>query len=157
MVALISQSISRNKLILGIPTYGYEYTVTPRGDGTYSYKRLWAFNPKYATDIAAQLSITPQRTSAGEIGFSYDAAVLAAIAPQGDDSTQTQTQQTPSTTVAQNAGSQVNFNQPFNYLSWSDAQAIEDKVELAHRMGLRGVAVFKFDGGEDPGMWEVLK
>jgi spore germination protein len=154
MVSLMAQTISKNKIILGIPTYGYEYTVTPTQSG-YQYKRLWAFNYKYATDIAAQLGITPQRNSAGEMGFSYDPAKLAAAAPTGDESTQTQ-QQLPTTTVAQNLGA-VNFTQPFNFLSWSDAQAIKDKVDLAHRMGLRGVAIFKFDGGEDQAMWDVLK
>src|SRR3989338_7109863 len=69
MVTLASQSIARNKIIIGIPTYGYEYTVTPISNGTYKYKVLWPFNPRYALDIAAQLNITPMRNSAGEIGF----------------------------------------------------------------------------------------
>jgi len=30
-------------------------------------------------------------------------------------------------------------------------------VKLARELGIKGVAVFKFDGGEDPGMWGVLK
>jgi hypothetical protein len=44
----------------------------------------------------------------------------------------------------------------FRYLVWSDAQAIKDKVDLAKRLGVRGVAIFKIDGGEDPGLWNVL-
>src|SRR6185437_10959642 len=63
LMRLAAQTISRNKLILGIPTYGYEYQVTPQGSGTYTYKRLWAFNPGYATQLASQLGITPVRTS----------------------------------------------------------------------------------------------
>jgi spore germination protein YaaH len=156
LVTLASQTISKNKLILGIPTYGYEYTVTPLAGGGYQYNRLWPFNPRYATDIAAKLGITPARTSANEIGFTYDAAKLQA-APTGADATQVQQTTEASTTFAQNAGSQVNTNQPFNYVTWSDATAIKDKVDLAKRLGIRGVAVFKFDGGQDPGMWDVLK
>jgi len=156
MVTLAAQNISRNKLVIGIPTYGYEYTVTPQPDGKYKYKVLWPFNYRYATDIAQKLGITPERNSANEIGFAYDPARLAAIAPTGGDSTQTmQTIQTNST--VQNLGSQVNTGAPFNYLSWSDSTAIADKVELARRLGVRGVAVFKFDGGEDQAMWGVLK
>ena len=49
------------------------------------------------------------------------------------------------------------MSQPFNYLSWSDAQAVADKVALARRLGVRGVVVFKFDGGEDQKIWAVLK
>ena len=156
LVMLAAQSIARNKIIIGVPTYGYEYTVTPiAGDG-YHYKVLWPFNLKYATDIAAQLGITPSRNNAGEIGFMYDPKILKAIAPVDNESTQTQQTITSSSTVA-NAASQVNMSEPFNYLSWSDARAVADKVALARKLGVRGIAVFKFDGGEDPQIWDVLK
>lgn len=157
MVQLAMKSINKNKIILGVPTYGYEYTVTPiPGDG-YQYKVLWAFNMKYATDIAAELGITPTRTSANEIGFSYNPSLLKAVAPVGSESTKTQ-QQVATTTVAENATSATSNNsQPFNFLSWSDARAIADKVALARKLGVKGVAVFKFDGGEDPKTWEVLR
>ncbi|MDP3725611.1 MAG: glycosyl hydrolase family 18 protein [bacterium] len=156
LVTLAAQSIARNKIIIGVPTYGYEYTVTPVQGGKYQYKLLWPFNPRYATDIAEELGITPTRTSAGEIGFTYDPKKLKAVAPTESDSTQTQQEIAPSS-IAQNAGSQVNTSEPFNYLSWSDAQAVADKVALAKKLGVRGVAVFKFDGGEDPNIWSVLK
>jgi spore germination protein YaaH len=156
MVNLAAESISKNKIVIGIPTYGYEYTVTPLSGSGFQYKVLWPFNPRYATDIAKKLNITPVRTSANELGFVYDAKLLEP-APTGTDSTQTQQSTIPSTSVAQNAGSQVNTNQPFNYMTWSDAFAIKDKVDLARRLGVRGVAVFKFDGGQDPLMWEMLK
>src|SRR3989344_7241885 len=74
LVTLAAQSIDKNKIIIGVPTYGYEYLVTPIPGNGYQYKVLWPFNLKYATDIAAQLGITPTRTSANEIGFSYDPA-----------------------------------------------------------------------------------
>ncbi len=156
LVTLAAKDIAKNKLIIGVATYGYEYTVTPLSGGGHRYKVLWPFNLKYATDIAAKLGITPTRNSANEIGFSYDADKLAAIAPTGNESTQTQ-QGIATSSVAENASSQVDTSQPFNYLSWSDATAIADKVALARKLGVRGVAVFKFDGGEDPEMWEVLK
>jgi spore germination protein YaaH len=156
VVTLAAQTISRNKLIIGVPTYGYEYTVTPTPSGGYQYKVLWPFNPPYATSIAARLNITPTRNSAGELGFTYDRTLLAATAPSSSESTQTQ-QSITSSSLEQNASSSGSSSAPFNYLSWSDAQAIADKVALAHELGVRGVAVFKFDGGEDQNMWSVLK
>lgn len=156
LVTLAAQTISRNKLIIGIPTYGYEYTVTPLPNSGYQYKVLWPFNPRYATDIAEKLGITPFRTSANELGFTYDPKLLEPP-PGEEDSTLTQQTIVSSTTVAENSGSDVANNAPFNFMTWSDAKAIADKVELAHRLGVRGVAVFKFDGGEDPLMWSVLK
>jgi len=156
LITLAAKDIDKKKIIIGVPTYGYEYTVTQISGSSYKYKVLWPFNYRYATDIAAKLNITPTRNSAGEMGFSYDPNRLVATAPTGSDSTQTQ-QIIVSSAVTQNAGSSGATGQPFNYLSWSDAKAIADKVALAKKLGVRGVAVFKFDGGEDQAMWGVLK
>ncbi|MBI2023542.1 peptidoglycan-binding protein [Candidatus Giovannonibacteria bacterium] len=155
LVMLAARTIDRNKLIIGIPTYGYEYQVTPLANSKYQYKLLWPFNPKYATDIGAKLGIAPARNSAHEIAFTYDAKLLEP-APTGADSTQAQ-QRIASTSISENSGQTAAILGPFNYLSWSDANAIQEKVELAKSLGVRGVAVFKIDGGEDPGMWGVLK
>jgi spore germination protein YaaH len=154
LVTLAAQSIAKNKIIIGIPDYGYEYQVTPI-NGAFQYNVLWAFNPAYGTQIAAQLGITPKRTSADELGFTYNPAALTTTAPTGSNSTQTQ-QSTPTNATVQNAGSQVDTSQPFNYVTWSDAQAIADKVQLAHQLGIKGVAIFSLGGAEDQGMWSVL-
>jgi spore germination protein YaaH len=40
---------------------------------------------------------------------------------------------------------------------WGDSVSVAQKIALAKQLGVRGVAVFKFDGGEDPRIWDVLK
>jgi spore germination protein YaaH len=156
LVTLASQNIAKNKIIIGVATYGYEYQVTPV-NGSYQYQRLWAFNPRYATQIASQLGLTPKRNSANEMSVIYNPNALATVAPTGTDSTQTQQTAQPTTTITANSGSQVDTNQPFNYITWSDSQAIADKVSLARQLGVRGVAVFSMGGAEDQAMWSVLK
>ncbi len=156
LVVLAAQTISRNKLILGIPTYGYEYEVTPLPSGSFRYKVLWPFNPRYALEIAEKLGVAPHRTSAGEIGFTFDPAALAAAAPADADPAHAG-ERPAETSVAENLGSQVATTRPFNYLTWSDAKAVKDKIELAKRLGIRGVAFFKLDGGQDPALWDVLE
>ena len=159
IAALAAQSISKNKLILGVPTYGYEYKVTPLGGGKFQYQRLWAFNPNYALSLAAQYGLTPKRTSANELGFTYNPNNPLAVGPSFSNTTETQQNSTPTTSVTQNDGSQVNtiMMQPFNFVTWADAQSIKDKVDVAHRLGLRGVAVFSMGGAEDQAMWSILK
>jgi peptidoglycan hydrolase-like protein with peptidoglycan-binding domain len=41
-------------------------------------------------------------------------------------------------------------------LVWSDAEAVKAKAELAKQLGVRGIAIFKIDGGQDPALWSVL-
>ena len=45
---------------------------------------------------------------------------------------------------------------PLHIAWWSDAGAVSDKIALAKKLGVRGVALFKLDGGEDPNIWNVL-
>ena len=163
VINLTTKDIAKSKIMLGVATYGYIYQVMPYEDGSgYNYTLLEAFNPKYATDLAKSLSITPTRNGAGELSFSYvptslsqnglpSQSELSARAPAG----------TPSALLAavgsiQIAKAQAKQSQ-FYLLWWSDGKAIGDKVALAKKLGLRGVSVFKMDGGADPLMWSVLK
>ncbi|MBX4195585.1 hypothetical protein KW796_01350 [Candidatus Parcubacteria bacterium] len=139
VLTLAEKSISKKKLMLGVATYGYEFRVTPLSSG-YDYKHLWAFNPRYATELAASMGITPNRNIAGELSFIYR-----------PDATSTE----PTASVIATADSTL--SQSFNIVWWSDAEAIRSKVELAKKHGIRGVSVFKIDGGADPNIWQVLK
>lgn len=132
VVTLAAQTISKKKLIIGIATYGYEYELVPLQQG-YRYEIAWAFNPRYATELATDLGVTPQRNQAGEMSFVYQATTTPAL-----------------------AGAASAITPPLRIVWWSDAKAIADKVKLARTLGVRGVAIFKLDGGEDPGMWDVL-
>ncbi|HEY6018518.1 MAG TPA: hypothetical protein VIY48_01025, partial [Candidatus Paceibacterota bacterium] len=125
---------------------------------------LGAFNPPYALKLAAQLGITPGRTSANELGFVYNSESTLAVGPTfanpslaGNATPVQNPSQAPTTSVAQNLNAQSAAYQQFNFITWSDAQAIADKVKLAHDLGLRGVAIFSLGGAEDQGIWDVLK
>lgn len=127
VIQLAAKNIARSKIIIGVPTYGYEYDLVPITQG-YRYNLEWAFNPRYATDLAAQMGLVLSRNKAGELSFTYQPTTTPATA---------------STTLLRIAW-------------WSDAQAIQDKLKLAKMLGVRGIAIFKLDGGEDPALWSVL-
>ena len=153
-VEIAERDIKPSKIMIGIPTYGYEYDVTAYANDQYTYNILWTFNPRYATDLATQYGITPQRNSAGEMSFSYtprtdiqstgaanlgpNSAFLAAIA-------------------ASTYATQYNSHLVFRLVDWPDAQSIAGKIELAQMLGVRGVSIFKLDGGEDQTIWSVLQ
>ena len=162
VVLLALKDIDKKKLVLGVATYGYIYQVLPDTDGNgYTYDLLEVFNPRYGTDTAKEYGVTPTRTRSGELHFTYvpkdmpasilDNATVSAKAPKGTASALRVA--FGATALAKEKGTQA----PFYMLWWSDAKAIEDKVKLAHELGIRGVAIFKLDGGEDPDMWKVLK
>lgn len=173
VIALAVKTIAKKKIVIGIPTYGYEYQVTPLNYG-YRYDRLWAFNPQYGVELAQQNGMHPERNLSGELSFRYPipspgitpaqtpdpipsnpelASMLSAVAPEAQATTSLvkNTERVPVGDVPEATTT------PFRLLWWSDGQAIKDKVDLAKKLGVRGVAIFKIDGGEDPGMWDVLR
>lgn len=158
VIEVAAAEIPRNKLILGIATYGYEYSVTPLSEYGYRYDREWAFNPRYAVELASTLGISPIRNSAGELSFIYKpTSTTEAVTPTTAVATTapSNTSSIPSTVYSQ-AAIAAQFPPPFNIVWWSDSQAIKSKIDLARQLGIRGVSIFKLDGGEDQNMWSVL-
>lgn len=70
IVHYVSSFIPASKIILGIPTYGIEYTVFEKDNAILLKK---AGNPTYvrATAIAQAHKIEPQRTDGGELCFTF--------------------------------------------------------------------------------------
>ena len=155
VITLTAKTIPKKKLSIGIATYGYEYKVTKLSEYGYRYDLEWAFNPRYALLLAASLGITPTRTGSNEIGFMYTPAQVS-TETSGNDASSGSGNTVPSSTVAENQPSSQ-IQGPTNILVWSDAKAIKDKIDLAKRLGVRGVAIFKIDGGADPAIWDALK
>jgi spore germination protein YaaH len=162
VIKLAEKDISPKKIEMGVATYGYEYDITPYSNGSgYMYDLLWSFNPKYATQIAAALGKTPTRNAAGELAFTYTPTTTPATLPAGTSpATPTNAgNQTASlgTAVAQAATIDSNaLGGTIRYMTWSDSVAIAQKVALAKKLGIRGISIFKLDGGEDQGIWNVL-
>lgn len=161
VVEYMAQDIDKEKMSLGIATYGHIYQIIPSATGPgYHYFILEAFNPAYAVDLAAQMGITPERNSAGELAFTYVPREQVAALPSQEELARQAPRGTASAYLAA-AGARSLADRrgrlaPFHYITWSDAGAIEQKVALAKRLGLAGVSVFKIDGGVDPALWEVL-
>lgn len=162
VVNYMGEDIDKKKMVIGIATYGYIYQIMPHVDGSgYDYTKIEAFNPGYGTQIAKEYKLKPERNRAGELSLSYvpkdqvstlpNQATLAKLAPRGTSSASLAS--AGALELARTKQQQA----PVQYLTWSDSVAIKQKVDLAKRLKLAGVAIFKIDGGSDPKMWSVLK
>jgi len=127
------KTLPANKIMLGIPTYGYEYEVTPIGGRLRNYKIVRSISYKDALELAAKIGTKPNRNQAGELSFTY--SVENAATPK-------------STTTPATATRLVWF---------ADASSVNGLVMLAKAQKLRGVTLFKIDGLGDPAIWEKLK
>lgn len=152
-INLMSKDIDKSKILIGVPTYGYEHVVTVYEGKEYNYDILWPFNPRYATELAAQYGITPQRNSSGEMYFTYvgDAATSTPPVSLGPNSAML------AASAASLFADTNHSHLDFRYVDWPDAQSMQQKIDLAKRLGVRGISIFKLDGGQDPNIWSTLQ
>lgn len=153
---LAAKDIDKDKLVMGIPTYGHEYEVTVSPTGGYTYRKLWAFNPGYVPEITKKYKVSATRADHGEMMVSYISKKSAAYKKKfvGAPST------TPKGELAiEHAISYAKASgkpTTVNILWWHDAGAIKQNLDLAASLGLQGVAFFKVDGSADKGMWKLI-
>jgi spore germination protein YaaH len=152
----IDQGLPKEKIMLAAPTYGYEYTVSVMPQQFADYKRQWSLSQNYGVDTAEEHNITPERSGAGELSYSYfpDDSPYKIINTLSDlDDVSSAEQAAAKALIFANVSG---WTIPVNYVTWSDAGAIKEKFDLAEKYGLRGVSLFKIDGGEDQDVWDLI-
>jgi spore germination protein YaaH len=147
VIKVALQSINPKKIMLGVPTYGYEYEVSWDNNVT-TYQRVRAFDYFSAMDRADSLGIAPVRNNAGELSFTFASSTYIQI-PQILTSYVSSTQ--PLALKTYNPNASTTF-----FVSFPDATSELQKVALAKQYGLRGVMFFKADGDIDPAIWNSL-
>lgn len=122
------KTISPKKVVLGIPTYGYEYELPAGGGLPNFYDKTKSVTFSQAMTIASSTGSTPARNSAGELSFAYFKQ------------------------VNQNG---VTMAEP-RVVWFTDAESIAQKLALVKKYKLKGAAFFKFDGEADQSFWNLL-
>ncbi len=151
------KSIPKEKLVLGIPTYGHHYAVTVAPDWYRDYWKIGALNVPDILDLAKEKKVTPARNSAGEMSYSYlptasshvkftSALKIPKNTPKGHKVA------AQALAYANATGKEV----VFNVVWYSDAEAMKEKIELAEKYNLLGISLFKIDGEEDRNVWKYL-
>jgi spore germination protein YaaH len=142
------KSVSSSKVVLGIPTYGYEYEVDWQ-NGVTAYTRVRAFDYLDAMDRADSLGITPTRNSADELTFTYSSSTYISEPPILVSTVLSPIE--PAALMNPNPNATTTF-----FVSFPDAQSIADEIALAKKDGLRGAMLFKADGDIDPATWNYM-
>lgn len=151
------KTIPKEKVVLGLATYGHQYEVLVTPQQYTEYRRSGAFNLPGIEKKIDKYDIEPSRTRAGELGFSF--SDLMEHAPQFITNFSIPKNTPESLVVAARSLAYANAtgnSAVFQYITWSDAEAMKDKINLAQEFGLRGVALFKIDGQEDKNVWKDL-
>ena len=156
VVKLALQSFPKEKLVLGIPSYGNHYAITVVPEWYRDYTRIGALNMPDILDVAKEYKVTPTRNSAGEMGFTYlhkDSKVKFAKSLKIPKNTPKGLLVAAKALAhANKTGEEVTFRMA----TYSDAGAMIEKIELANKYNLGGISFFKIDGEEDQKVWEYL-
>ena len=142
------KTISPKKIMLGIPTYGYEYQAR-WNNGVLTYERLRSHTFDQAVERAQTVNATSTRNSAGELSFTYATSTWV-------NNVSTSLSFNVSSTQPVELAS-LGTNSSLRYVSFSDAEAISQKIALAKKYKLRGAVFFKMDGEVDPVLWNKVK
>ena len=140
------KNIDKKKIVLGIPTYGYEYRVS-WNNGTTTYRRLRALTYESAIRVARELGQVPTRNNAGELSFVYASSTTREVSSGLRFNVSSSL---PGILALQGNVPAVHFT------SFNDAESVAQKIALAKKYSLRGAALFKLDGKSDPQIWERI-
>lgn len=143
------KTISPKKIMLGVPTYGYEYQVT-WDNGITTYYRLRSHTFSQAMERANLNGVAPQRNNAGELSFTYSTSTF--VSDLSNSLVWSISSTKPTSIISTGTSTPTT-----RYVSFTDAESINQKITLAKKLGLRGVVFFKWDGEQDPLIWKLIK
>lgn len=156
VLKLTLKDIDKNKIMLGVPTYGRAWDITVAPEWYRDYKSVASLNQPRILELAEKYQSPIGRTAGGEAVISYfpddsnwkilNSLPTPAGTPKGFEAA------AKALMVATQAKTEI----PVRFVTWSDAQAIEDKLSLVKKYNLKGTAIFKVDGEEDRDLWKLF-
>ena len=156
VVKMAVKDIDKDKILLGVPTYGRAWDITVAPEWYKDYTKVASLNQPRILELSKKYDSPIGRTAGGEAVISYfpedsvykifNQLPTPAGTPKGFEAA----------AKALQVATLANIELPVRFVTWSDAGAIEDKIDLIEKYGLKGMAMFKSDGEEDPAIWKLL-
>lgn len=156
VLELALEDIPAEKIMLGVPTYGRQWTLTVAPEWFKEYKSVGAINLPDAKELAEDYKKEVGRNQAGEASYTFfhedSPFKILEVLPVPEGTRKGFEAAAKALLFANMAKMEV----PVNVVWYSDAEAIKDKIELIEKYGLKGLAVFKIDGEEDSKIWKLF-
>lgn len=156
VIEIALQDIDADKIMLGVATYGRAWDITVAADWYKDYTKVATLNNPRIQELSKKYDSPIGRSAGGEAVISYfpEDSVWKIFnqLPTPEGTPRGYEAAAKALLVATVADVEI----PVRFITWSDAESIEDKIDLVSKYGLKGTAVFKVDGEEDQGIWKLF-
>lgn len=156
VIKLALKDIDEDKIMLGIPLYGRAWDITVAPEWYRDYDRVASLNWSRIKELSKIYDAPIGRSAGGEAVISYfpEDSVYKVFNALGvpDGTPKGYEAAAKALFVATYTGYEI----PVRFVMAGNAKATEDKIDLAEKYDLKGVAFWSWNGEEDEDVWDLF-